>query len=475
MTKIIGYTLMILLSGGGAALSAVNGAGAASLRAFILGTILALSIVVGDYYIRKQRYTSKFAQAMIGMFFGLIAGMLIILIDDSSLIRYYWPRTSRFMPNTHMIIGLIIGLASFYGICFQWIIINSTEKRLLKLFMVSYICIIVKECYRHINWLYYGNAVIEILILSVIGALIFVSLWYLPIWFFYIKKNNIISCIKCIPLNFQMLKLVWKERWLSKHDYAVSYDKVAATYDEQWLCQLRPVTEKLLGELLPAAGQGDILDLGCGTGFSTQFLDDKFPETSIIGVDISPEMLNIAREKCSRAEFVEGDILEFLKSRPDDSASLIFSGWAIGYSKPADIISEARRILKPGGAFAFVVNYSDTLDPVFNAFRKCMNKFPGQVKMALWPKFPHEAKNLLKPLKKNGFATLMQEDGRIPIDSPEGEITLEWLLKTGVLAGFDQVMPLRDNPELIEYFNKVLREFNEPVEHHYFMGVFIKK
>ena len=48
-------------------------------------------------------------------------------------------------------------------------------------------------------------------------------------------------------------------------------------------------------------------------------------------------------------------------------------------------------------------------------------------------------------------------------------------MKTGVLAGFDQVMPLHDNSEIVEYFNKTLRESKEPVEHHYFMGVFIKK
>ena len=60
MTKIIDYIFMIFLAGSGAALSAVKGRGASSLRAFVLGTFLALSIVVGDYYIRKQRYTSKF-------------------------------------------------------------------------------------------------------------------------------------------------------------------------------------------------------------------------------------------------------------------------------------------------------------------------------------------------------------------------------------------------------------------------------
>ena len=333
------------------------------------------------------------------MFFGFVAGMLIIIFDDSFLIRYYWPKISQ----SHMIAVIIIVLALGYGICFQLIIISNSKKKLLKLFLIASICMIIKNCYHHYNWLDDGNVIIEIVISSFLGALIFVSLWYLPIWLFYVRKNSIASYFRCIPLNLRMLKLVWKERWLSKHDYAVSYDKVAATYDEQWLCQLRPVTEKLLNELLPAAGEGDILDLGCGSGFSTQFLEEKFPEASIVGVDISPEMLNAARERCSRSEFVEGDILEFLKSRPDNSASMIFSGWAIGYSKPADIIFEASRLLKTGHTFAFVVNYSDTLAPVFYAFRKCMNKFPGQVKMALWPKFPHEAKNLLKPLLKNGL------------------------------------------------------------------------
>jgi len=40
-----------------------------------------------------------------------------------------------------------------------------------------------------------------------------------------------------------------------------------------------------------------LLDLGCGTGASTQALLDAAPEAEIIGVDASYEMLSIARAK----------------------------------------------------------------------------------------------------------------------------------------------------------------------------------
>ena len=462
MTKIVGYIVMILLSGSCAALSSFLGGIPGMWRAFILGSVLALSVALGDYL--KDKLKSNLAQSVLGMLLGAVAGVLIVLFK----LKVH----NREMGINFNSESMIILLSIIYGGFFQWIVMSRAKLKRIKLLFVAFICISIK--FYYVNPRFEFGDILAVSLFSAISALLFTLLWYLPVWFFYIRKQSIASYIRSVPLNLRMFKLVLKRRWLSKRDYALSYDKVAATYDEQWLCQLRPVTEKLLAAL-PVAGQGDILDLGCGTGLSTLYLEDKYLENAITGVDISPKMLNIAKEKCSRSEFVEGDILNFLQSRSNNSAGLIFSGWAIGYSKPSDIISQAERVLKPGGTFAFVVNYSDTLAPVFYSFRKCMNKFPGQVKMALNPKFPNEAKDLLKTLKNNKFSTQMQEDGNIPIHSPEGKITLDWLLKTGVLAGFDQVMPLHDNPEIAEYFNKILNEFKEAVEHHYFMGVFINK
>lgn len=453
--KIVGYTVMILLSGAGAAASAFMGGLPNMWRGFILGCVLSLSIAIGDSFVSKNKLKNNLIQIVTGVFAGLIAAVLIIFFKMKPL-HSDFPLELNSVP-------LIIFLGAVYGGAFQWIVVCPVKKKFLKLFLVAFCCIYVK---------FYEGLLAAFPFVSA-GALVFAALWYLPVWFFYVRKRSIADYIKCIPLNLRMLKLVLAKRWLSMEDYAKSYDQVAAAYDGQWLCQLRPVTEKLL-DALPGAGDGDILDLGCGTGLSALYLEKKYPDNPVIGVDISPAMLEIARKKCSRAEFVEADILDFLRKRPADSAALIFSGWAIGYSSPPRVIYEAARILRPGGAFAFVVNYYDTLAPVFYAFRKCMNEFPEQVNMALNPNFPHHAKEMLKRLKKNGFTAALHADGNIPIHAPDGEITLEWLLKTGVLAGFDQVMPLRDNKELAAYFNKVLRETAEPVEHHYFMGIFVR-
>jgi SAM-dependent methyltransferase len=280
--------------------------------------------------------------------------------------------------------------------------------------------------------------------------------------------------LKCLKLNCRMVSLVLRNRWLGKDDYAASYDKVAATYDAEWLARLCPVTTHLL-ESLPSVLAGDILDLGCGTGYSTAWLEERFPEHSLLGVDISQNMLEAARCKCIRAEFVQGDILDIMRKRPAHSASLIFSGWAIGYSKPELVIKEARRLLKPGGVMAFVVNYFDTLRPVFQAFSFCMNEYPDMVNLALWPKFPRSKEDLLQPFKQNHFNQVLQQDGEIPITAPNGtRPTLDWLLKTGVLAGFDHVMPLHDNQALAACFDRALSASADPVAHHYFSGIFLK-
>ncbi|MEL7045937.1 MAG: methyltransferase domain-containing protein [Pseudomonadota bacterium] len=51
-----------------------------------------------------------------------------------------------------------------------------------------------------------------------------------------------------------------------------------------------------------------ITDLGCGSGLSTQLLDERWPQAEITAVDRSPAMLERARERVPRARAVEGDI-----------------------------------------------------------------------------------------------------------------------------------------------------------------------
>ena len=82
--------------------------------------------------------------------------------------------------------------------------------------------------------------------------------------------------------------------------YAESYDKYC---DVQNLC-----AEELISKIGPK-GFKSILDIGCGTGNFTRLLKDKFPNAKITAIDISRDMLRIAKEKLKDqgVEFLEDD------------------------------------------------------------------------------------------------------------------------------------------------------------------------
>jgi ubiquinone/menaquinone biosynthesis C-methylase UbiE len=268
-------------------------------------------------------------------------------------------------------------------------------------------------------------------------------------------------------LNLRVLRLALSGRWLGSGEVAVSYDRAAPDYDENWLTHLRSVTDNLLFRL-PQPDSGSILDLGCGTGYCAQWLSSANPARKVVAVDVSAGMLAQAgkRLKGKGAVCVQDDMLRFLKARSSESASMVVSAWSLGYSRPPSFFHHASRVLETGGTLAFVVNYSDTLEPVFTAFRRSMARFPEQVRLAAWPRFPSSWERLSVLLERSGFEVVWHEEGYKDIPRPEGG-GLSWLLRTGVLAGFDQMLPLREGGRAAEHFESLLREDPRLLRHHY--------
>ena len=69
-----------------------------------------------------------------------------------------------------------------------------------------------------------------------------------------------------------------------------------------------------------------LLDVACGTGRHLELFRSDFDVT---GVDASPAMLRIARERLPRLELVEADMVEFDLARRFDAVTCLFS--SIGY------------------------------------------------------------------------------------------------------------------------------------------------
>jgi ubiquinone/menaquinone biosynthesis C-methylase UbiE len=273
-----------------------------------------------------------------------------------------------------------------------------------------------------------------------------------------------------LRLNARVGVLALRGRWLTGQEYGRGYDKVAPTYNSAWQCHLRPVTDNLLGRL-PAGLTGTILDLGCGTGYAATWLARNNPQAKIIGVDISAGMLaQASRNALANVEFLQQDMLSYTRKLPASSVGAIVSAWALGYSQPAALFAECHRVLARG-TFAFVVNYFDTLAPVFRAFQKCMLHYPERVRLAAWPRFPRNWRTLEHALTHAGFNIEWHEDGEAKVTPPHGPV-LPWLRQTGILAGFDAMLDLSGPTETL--LESELQKSGMELVHHYAAAVAIK-
>jgi predicted TPR repeat methyltransferase len=100
------------------------------------------------------------------------------------------------------------------------------------------------------------------------------------------------------------------------------------------------------------------IDLGCGTGLGAAAFAKEVDH--FIGIDLSPKMLDQARATGLYAELDAADMVDGLRAKADASANLMLAADALCYAAElAPVLVEARRVLAPGGLFAFTLETHD--------------------------------------------------------------------------------------------------------------------
>ncbi len=137
------------------------------------------------------------------------------------------------------------------------------------------------------------------------------------------------------------------------------YGQWASDYDREFAeshgyAAPRRIAETMLAEREDA--DAPILDIGAGTGLVAEALRTGLgPEVAIDGIDISAEMLAVARGKAVYRDLIEADLTKPLDIADGAYGALISSGtFTHGHVGPG-VLPELMRILRPGGLCVFGV------------------------------------------------------------------------------------------------------------------------
>ncbi len=129
-----------------------------------------------------------------------------------------------------------------------------------------------------------------------------------------------------------------------------SYDAVAEEYRDRIGGELafKVIDRGLLGVVAEEAAGGTVVDLGCGPGHVAGWLGER--GVGVVGVDLSPAMVAVARRDHPSLEFRVGDLLGLPAADGEFAAAVAL--YSVIHLAPEELrpaFEEMRRVLRPSG------------------------------------------------------------------------------------------------------------------------------
>ncbi len=158
------------------------------------------------------------------------------------------------------------------------------------------------------------------------------------------------------PAEWQLPPGVNRGLWDYLHDPGIAHGYDASLAGTP----LFAIDQRFVERYCPQPGR--LLDLGCGTGRLLVSMAQRGWQT--VGVDLSPEMLRVSRDKAVSANLsvnlLRANIAELncLSDNAFDCVACLFStlGMVLGAAQRQRVVAHAFRVLRPGGRFILHVH-----------------------------------------------------------------------------------------------------------------------
>jgi predicted TPR repeat methyltransferase len=188
-----------------------------------------------------------------------------------------------------------------------------------------------------------------------------------------------------------------------------AFDRMAETFDAH-LYKLRYRVPQLLADRVagvvgPGQGKLDVLDAGCGTGLCGLWL--KAWAHHLVGVDLSPKMIEKARLRKIYDDLVVSELTCYLSAHPAAHDLVVSADTLCYFGNLKQIIPAAAFSLRRGGCFGFTVESAGESDA------------PDGYNLGFHGRYSHTRSYVLKTLKLAGLRPTSVDDEALRLEREE--------------------------------------------------------
>jgi cyclopropane fatty-acyl-phospholipid synthase-like methyltransferase len=191
------------------------------------------------------------------------------------------------------------------------------------------------------------------------------------------------------------------------------YDVLAPRWSK-WMASIEgEPSERFVAELTARLEAGaKVLDLGCGDGTNARRLAERF---DVVGVDISEELLRLARTAAPSAKFLQADFADLeCPAGSRDAVTAFYSVVHVPRSGHSALFQKVFHWLKPGGLF--LASLSTIGGPDRTEHWLGVQMFSSSF----------DADTNRRLVREAGFELLVDE--MVPMREPEGGTAFLWVL-----------------------------------------------